>query len=172
MTDPMGKVTEQKDLLGKLKGFVSGFVGYFDRENRRDADRILRETIVKRYEEQWSRVSALQAQMTSSGKLEWVDDMEKAAVKLRGFIDRVEGAASGYAGFFDAVRVKQDELDKLYSFDLALLENADKVRWAVDELEADMDKENFADLIEKVVAASQTSVDLFNRRDEAILTTG
>ena len=169
MTDPMGKVTEQKDLLGKIKGFVSNFVGYFDRENRRDADRILRETIAQRYEEQWSRISAIQAQLASTGQLELVDDVESAAIKLRGFIDRVEGAASGYAGFFDAVRVNQDELDQLYAHDLALLENADKVRWAVDELEAEIGNEGFPEVTQKVVAASQESVDLFNRRDEAIM---
>ena len=39
----LGKITEGKDLLGKIRNFLSGFVGYVDRENRREADKLLRE---------------------------------------------------------------------------------------------------------------------------------
>jgi hypothetical protein len=40
-----------------------------------------------------------------------VDDLEGAAIKLRQFIDRVRTASYGYAGFFDAVKVRSEELD-------------------------------------------------------------
>ena len=66
MMDPMEKVTEGKDFLGKLQNAVAGFVGYYDRERRRDADKLLRDTVADRYEEQWDRVSAIQAQMVSA----------------------------------------------------------------------------------------------------------
>jgi hypothetical protein len=48
MTDPLSKMTEQGDLLGKIRGFLSGFVGYLDRETRREADRVLRGTVARR----------------------------------------------------------------------------------------------------------------------------
>ena len=65
MTDPMDKVTEEKDLMSKLQNSVAGFVGYYDRERRRDADKMLRDTVANRYEEQWDRISAVQARMVS-----------------------------------------------------------------------------------------------------------
>jgi hypothetical protein len=171
MTDPMGKITEGKDLLGKIRNSLAGFLGYVDRENRRDADKMLRETIAQRYEEQWSRISELQRQFIADKKLELVDDLEAAAIKLRAFIDRVKGASYGYAGFFDAVRIKSDELERVYSFDAALLENVEAVARAIDNVEASLETEGLPAAIRHLVTLSQEAVDAFNRREEVILET-
>lgn len=167
--DPMGKITEGKDLLGKIRNFLSGFVGYVKREDRREADKLLRESIALRYETQWSRISALQRQLIGGGSLELVDDLEGSAIKLRGFIDRIKGAAYGYAGFFDAVRINQPELDKLYTYDLALLENAEKLAHAVDNVEASIGSDGLPAAIRNLVALSQEAVDAYDRRDEVLL---
>ncbi|MCH7588330.1 MAG: hypothetical protein IIC78_09945 [Chloroflexi bacterium] len=45
MSDPLDKITEDKDFLGKIRNTLSGFMGYADRENRRQADKLLREQI-------------------------------------------------------------------------------------------------------------------------------
>lgn len=169
MTDPMDKVTDDKDLLGKVQNFVAGFLGYYDRERRREADKILRDTLAQRYEEQWQRISSIQAGLVADRQLEYVDDVERAAVKLRGFIDRVKGAPRGYAGFFDAVRINQDELDKLYQYDLALLEQADQVRSAVDGLEAAVGAEDLEAAIATLVRVATNVTTVYDRRDEAVL---
>ena len=166
--DPLRKMTEGKDLIGKIKNFVSGFVGYFDRETRRDADKMLRDTVAQRYEEQWSRISALQRQLISEGQIEFIDDLEAAAIKLRAFIDRIKGASYGYAGFFDAVRVHDEELQKLYEFDLMMLENAENVKNAVDNVETSIGGEGLPAAIRNVITVSQEAIDAYNRRDEVI----
>ncbi|NIS81516.1 MAG: hypothetical protein GTO14_15235 [Anaerolineales bacterium] len=172
MVDPLGKATEEKDLVGKIQNFIAGFLGYYDRERRRDADKLLRETVVQRYEEQWSRISEIQRQLVSEGQLELMDDLEAAAIKLRGFIDRVKGAAHGYAGFFDVVRVKEEELQKLYDFDLALLEGVQTVVSAIDNLAASMGTDGQQAAIQHLVTVSQEAIDTYNRRGEVILATG
>jgi len=170
MTDPMDKVTEGKDLLGKLQNSVAGFIGYYDRERRRDADKLLRDTVADRYEEQWNRVSAIQAQMVGAKMLQYVDDAETAAIKLRTLVDRVRGAPRGYAGFFNAVRVNQDELDSLYQYDLELLEYADRVREAVDGLEAAMSNaEEVPAAIENLVSVASKATRAYDRRSEVVL---
>ena len=170
MTDPMGKVTEEKDLLGKLQNKVADFVGYYDRERRRDADKLLRDTVADRYEVQWDRVSAIQARMVSAKMLEYVDDVETAAIKLRTLVDKVRGAPRGYAGFFDAVRINQDELDNLYEYDLELLDYADRVAEAVDGLEVAMDSpEDIPAAIENLVSVSTRAMRAYDRRTEVIL---
>jgi hypothetical protein len=50
-----------------------------ERQNRRDADKILRETVARRFEEHWKRASELQVELVNSGMIQYVDDMEKAA---------------------------------------------------------------------------------------------
>jgi hypothetical protein len=169
--DPLGKVTEGKDLIGKIQNFLAGFVGYIDRERRRDADKLLRETIAQRYEQQWGRISELQRQLVADKQIELVDDLEAAAVKLRGFIDRVKGAAYGYAGFFDAVRVHKDELEMLYAYDLALLEGAENIGNAVDNVNASIGTDGLPAAIRHLVSLSQDAVETYDRRDEVILNT-
>jgi hypothetical protein len=172
MSDPLGKITEGKDLIGKVRNFLAGFIGYFDRENRRAADKLLRETIAQRYEEQWGRISELQRQFVSEGQLELIDDLEAAAIKLRAFIDRVKGASYGYAGFFDAVRINRDELERIYEYDIALLEGAQTLANAVDNVSASVGSDGLPAAIRHLVTLSQEAVDGYNRRDEVILATG
>lgn len=169
MGDPLGKVTSTSDLIGKIRGFLAGFVGYVDRENRRAADKILRETVAQRYEEQWARVSELQKRLVSEGQLEVVDDLEAAAVKLRAFIDRIRRASYGYAGFFDAVRINEAELTKVYEFDLALLQDVEKVNGAVDNVAASIGSDGLPAAMRNLTTVCQEAIDAFNRRDEVIL---
>ena len=169
MTDPMGKITEGKDLLGKIRNSLAGFLGYIDRANRREADKMLRETIAQRYEEQWSKISELQREFIAEGKLELVDDLEAAAIKLRAFIDRVKGASYGYAGFFDAVRVNSDELEHIYQYDAALLERVDDLARAIENVQASIETEGLPAAIRNMVTVSQEAIDAFDRREEVIL---
>jgi len=169
--DPLGKITEGKDIIGKIRNFLAEYVGYVDRENRREGDKLLRETIEKRYDEQWGRISELQKQFIESGKLENVDELEAAALKLRAFIDRVKGAAYGYAPFFDAVRIHSEELDRIYQFDAALLEGVENVARAIDNVEASIETEGLPAAIRNLVSISQEVIDSYNRREEVILET-
>ena len=169
MTDPMGKVTEEKDWIDKIQNFLANYIGYFDKERRRDADKMLRTTVASRFQEQWDRISSLQEELVSDGKLDFVDDIEKPAVKLRGLIDRIQGASYGYAGFFDAVRIQSEELNKIYQFDYDLLQNVEFVKSAVDQTKAAFDEGAPEEAIDALTEVVQNAIELFNRRDEVIL---
>jgi hypothetical protein len=169
MSDPLGKITEGKDIIGKIRNFLSGFIGYVDRETRRDADKLLRGTVAQRYEEQWSKVSELQRQLIAAAQLKYVDDLEAAAIKLRTFADRINASTYGYSGFFDAVQVNKDELEKMYAFDLALLEGVDEIVRAVDNVETSIGGDGIEAAISHLVSQSQAAIDTYNRREEVIL---
>jgi hypothetical protein len=167
--DPLGKITAGDDLLGKIRKTLSGFVGYLDRENRREADKLLRTTIANRYEQQWNRISTIQRQMIEAGNLEQVDQLEASAVKLRTFIDRVKVASYGYAGFFDAVRVNENELQKIYSYDLQLLEDVNSISSAIDNVEASMGSDGLPAAMRHLTTLCQDVIDAYDRRDEVLL---
>lgn len=169
--DPLRKVTGSDDLLGKVRSFLSGFVGYVERDQRREADRILRQEVAQRYEVQWSRISELQRELISAGSLEYVDDLEAAAIKLRGFIDRVSGATYGYAGFFDHVRIGDEELARLYEYDRMLLEKSNEIEAAVDNVEASIGSDGLEAAIRHLRNLSQEAIDTYNNRREVILET-
>jgi hypothetical protein len=118
------KVKSQQDPFKKLMSYIPGFGGYVERQNRRDADKLLRDTVARRFEEQWKRASQIQADMVSNGLIAYVDDMEKAAIKLRTFIDKITTAPRGYSGMFDAVKINEPELEAIYQFDYAFFDLA------------------------------------------------
>ncbi|TLN09702.1 hypothetical protein FDZ74_11650 [bacterium] len=128
----------------------------------------MRETIAKRYEEHWQRISAIQRDLISEGGLIYVDDLEGAAVKLRQFIDRIRTASYGYAGFFDAIKVKEGELAAIYQYDLNLMTLAEEVGRAIDNVEAALGTDGLKTAIRSLTKVSQDCVDAFDRRAEVI----
>lgn len=169
MSDLFDKVTDQQDLVKKLAAKIPGFSGYVERQNRRAADKLLRETVANRFEEQWKRVSNLQSDMVSQGMIELIDDMEKAAIQMRTFVDKIRSASYGYAGFFDAVKINEAELAQIYQFDTAFFAAAEGIGQALDNVEASLgDEEGLKAAIRNLVTLAREAVTTFERRYEAI----
>lgn len=174
MSDLFERVLSSRDGLEKLIAKIPGFKGYTERRNRRAADKLLRETIANRYEEQWQRVSSLQRDLISEGGLLYVDDLEVAAVKLRQFIDRIRTASYGYAGLFDAIKVQEEELAAIYQYDLNLMALVDEVTRGIDNVEAALGTDGLKSAIRNLTKLAQDCVDAFEKRSEVIkeLSTG
>lgn len=157
---------------GRIESFVGkfpGYKGYKEKEMRREADKLLRDTLARRVEEQWRRLPDIQKQLLSAGQIQWLDDVEGATMKLQTFIDRLKTATYGYAGFFDAVRVKEEQLDQLYNFDMALDEHVDAIAAAVDALSsAATNKEGIGEAISGLTSAASTANETLNRRKDVI----
>ena len=169
MSDFFQKVTSQVDPFKKLISYIPGFSGYVERQNRRDADKILRETVARRFEEQWSRISNLQVELVSNGMIKYVDDLEKAALQLRTFIDKISTAARGYSGLFDAVKINEKELEAIYQFDVAFFDLGDQIKSGVDNLEASLgDETALPASIRNLTSLARLAVETFERRSEVV----
>ncbi|MBA4419744.1 MAG: hypothetical protein C0391_01200 [Anaerolinea sp.] len=168
MSDIFNKVVSQQDAIRKLLGKIPGFSGYFERENRRSSDKVLRDMVAKQFEEVWSRISGLQRDLISQGAIYAIDDLEAAAVKIRQVIDRVQKASYGYSGFFDAVKINEKELELLYNYDLAMLDNVDAVSKAVDNVETSIGSDGLPAAIRNLTMVAEQCVSMFNKRAEVI----
>jgi len=167
------KVTSQQDPFKKLMSHIPGFSGYIDRQNRRDADKILRDTVARRFEEQWKRASQLQSDMVSNGMIAYVDDMEKASIRLRTFIDKITTAPRGYSGMFDAVKINEKELESIYQFDNAFFDLGEQVGRGLDNVEASLaDEASLPAAIRNVISLARLAVETYNRRSEAVTGSG
>ncbi len=169
MNDFFEKVASMQDPFKKLASYIPGFGGYVERQNRRDADQLLRETVARRFEEQWKRASQLQEEMVGSGMIAYVDDMEKAAIQLRTFIDRISHAPRGYSGLFDAVKINEKELEAIYRFDAAFFDLAEQVARANDNVEASLgDEAALPAAIRNLVTLARLANETYDKRTEAI----
>jgi hypothetical protein len=172
MADLFQKIAGNRNIIEKIVNFIPGFKGYMDRNSRRDADKLLRETVSSKMEQQWSRISELQRQLISQGAIDQVDDFEAAAIKLRTLTDRIRTASYGYAGFFDAIKVDEAALTKLYEFDAALVDRAVQLSAAVDNVASSMGSDGLPAAIHNVATLTQDGLDTFQQRSDVILGAG
>lgn len=168
----LGKVTGDLDPFKKILNRIPGFKGYVERQSRRDADKLLRDTVADRFEQQWGRISALQREFINTGEIAYVDDLEAAAIKLRTFTDRIRRATRGYSGLFDAVKINEEELAKLYEYDAGMLDLVDEVGRAIDNIEASVGSDGLPAALRNLVSVTQRCIDVFDLREEVILSTG
>jgi hypothetical protein len=169
MSDLFNKVTGDQDIFTKLLSKIPGFSGYIERESRRASDKLLRETVASHFEQLWQRISSLQRDLASQGSIEYLDDLESGAIKLRQFIDRIRTATYGYSGFFDPIKINQEELSQVYQYDYSLLQLEDVVSRAIDNIETSMGTDGIPAAIRNLVKSAQQCVDALDKRTEAMI---
>jgi hypothetical protein len=128
----LDRARAQQNALERIANEIPGFKGYREKELRRDADRLHREHLASRLERARKALDTVAAAATRSGGLEVINDVETARKRLEKAVARVRYADRGYAGFFDAIKVDEDTLGRVYAFDLALLQGIERVLAAAD----------------------------------------
>jgi hypothetical protein len=126
--DPiLDKARAGQNALERLANAIPGFKGYRERELRRDTDRLQREHLATRLDGNKKALNEIAAASTRGGSLDAINDVETARKRLDKVTNRVRYASRGYTGFFDAIKVDEALLGRLYEFDLRLLENVEAI---------------------------------------------
>src|SRR5574341_703291 len=134
MTDFFQKITDMQGGLEDLVRKIPGFKGYFERQDRRSADSLLREQLTRRFEEQLGEFSHLQKRLIDASGLKYMERVQGIDSRILTFIDRIHSAPQGYAGVFDAVKVNEDALMRVYAFDNALYSYVDQLATGLQSL--------------------------------------
>ena len=171
MTDDLTeRIQASQSKFEQLVAKIPGYGGYKRKEQRREADKLLRLHVAQRYQEQLRRLHEAQYTMTARGRLGAIMTLERASMKLQLLVDRIKNASYGYAGLFDAVKVDEDALDRLYDFDQGMLDGVDRVSGLLDGLEESMGSgaPNLPEA-DELVRALDALNESYSRRQDAIL---
>lgn len=168
MADFFQKITENQGSVEDLVRKIPGFSGYLEKEDRRNADRLLREQLVRIFEEQLGDFTRLQNELVNSGGIMHMERVQTIDTKMRTFIDRIESAAQGYAGLFDAIKVKEDALARLYAFDQALLSYQDQFNAGLGEFEGAMGTDAMVSVLRQLDDIVTEANNTFKQRVEAM----
>lgn len=163
-----GNVTGDMDIFKKIASKIPGFKGYIESTARRDSDKILRETIANRARELEGQVSDLQREFISHGEISYIDNLEAAAIKLRTFGDKIRTAPRGYSSLFEAVKIGENELTRLYEYDAALLDLTDAVARAIENVQASVGTDGLPASIRNLETSARQCIDAYNRREEVV----
>ncbi len=159
---------------GEMSGFeqlvakIPGYKGYKEKEQRREADKLLRDHIVNRMRTVKTQLDGLQQDLIGAGKFDLLDETGSAATQLQTFIDRVRTAPYGYGGLFDAVKVKEEDLDRVYEFDSALLSYAERIESAISNAREGLEGENARSLILMVRDLAREANATFDERQDVL----
>lgn len=162
------KITSSMDIFKKIASKIPGFKGYVERQNRRDSDKLIRDTIYRRFRELEGRVSDLQVEFINQGEIKNTDDLEKAALRLRTFADRVRTAPRGYSSLFEAVKINEAELAQLYEYDAMLLDKSEEIGRAIDNIQSSVGTEGLPAAIRNLQTLSKECVKAYERRQEVV----
>jgi hypothetical protein len=164
------KIQFSQNKFEQLVSRIPGYAGYKQKEQRREADKLLRTHVARKYEEQLSRLNEIQLALTSGGSLSDVLTLERANTKLQLLADRIKSASYGYAGLFDAIKVDEEVLDKLYDFDALMLDGVGEIATLLTELAAAVDaEEDVSAKARQLVGAAERLNTQFSQRQDIIL---
>ncbi|MEM3404564.1 MAG: hypothetical protein QXJ17_08520 [Nitrososphaeria archaeon] len=161
MSDIVEKVKEERTLLEKITSYIPGYHGYKEKELRRESDKMIRESVVRMLKEAKTPLNEAVREVSDSGNVSSFKYANRALAVLDRVTSKIEHADYGYSGFFDAVKVKEDKLDKLIEFDLSLLDAAKTIKDSSYKVssQADMSK-SFDEFRKKLLELEST---LYNR---------
>ena len=165
--DAYQHMTGQEGFIGKIAKYIPGFGGYLEREKRRDADKLQREFLAGKIGALKGKMSDINQELSSSLKFDLIGPMDDNIKKADRIADRIRYADRGYAGFFDAVKINEKELGKIYEFDLSLLEYVNSVSEWVDVIETAIeDEEDDKDVKKKIKKLSKDLTAFDNKLNE------
>lgn len=165
MTDFQGQIEEGRGKLKELLLKIPGFKGYIEMEDRRTADKMVRDVVADRFQEQLDRLTGIMTEFVDRGDLVYMDKLEGAAVKIRTFIDKIRHAVYGYSGFFDAIKVDETKLEKLYGYDQALLDGIDGISETLNNLASAVESDQIKTLI---ASLTQQAADMVTKADQRV----
>jgi hypothetical protein len=166
-------MSDQRNWLERLGDKIPGYSGYVAKERRRDADKLHREHLAERLRSAKQPLNDLMRELSSTGRLFEVGPVDRTLKKLDQVENRVRFASYGYAGFFDAVKIEEPQLERIYRFDLALVEKVEEFERQARELSS---KSSTADGLKAAAASLERAADdlnqTFDQRYRAIETFG
>lgn len=169
VNDLTERIQSSQGKLQELAAKIPGIGGYQRKEQRREADRLLRMHIARQLEAQLARLANVQHTLTSRRRLDVNLALERATTKLQLLIDRLKTASYGYAGLFDAVKVDEEVLDRLYRFDERLLGGVDELATSMTQLEESLEDGDTMVAADGLVRQLESLHTTFSQRQDVIL---
>jgi hypothetical protein len=121
MTDLREQVKEDRGILKKIQSVIPGFAGYRRREDLRQADALLRVQMADRLRDVKAALEESRRVMVENMVMGHMDTIGPLINKTMALEGRVRHAEQGYSGFSAAIKIREDELDRIYEYDYAMV---------------------------------------------------
>jgi len=166
------KAKKQMRLSERILAAIPGFRGYKEKELRRESDRLVRNHLHRKLSAAKSDLKDVFQKLSDRRLFEALTDLDRLVAKFDRVAAKIDHASYGYAGFFDVVKVTEENLDRMVDFDNQLTDDVEKIVNEVEAFKTEVmkqeikkAKERIQHLVETLEAFEKT----FDKRGEVIL---
>jgi len=175
-------MSEKKDVYSDVKGqmrlseriaaFLPGFRGYKEKELRRESDRLVRNHLTLKLSMAKKDLRTISQKLADRRYLDVMTDMDRLLAKMDRVVEKINHASYGYTGLFDAVKVKEEALDRMIAFDSQLIDEINALSAEIDAFKTDLAgglNTNLKARIQNSTDELESLEDTFDKRGEVIL---
>lgn len=166
------KVEEEKRLSEKIMTAIPGFRGYKEKELRRETDKLIRNHLYEKLVEAKSYLKETYQRLVDNRIIETWTGMDRLIAKFDRVSEKINHAFYGYSGFFDAIKIKEDRLDRLIKFDSDLIGSIRETAAKTRKFKSEVTDRKFTEAktrIEELLKDVDKLEETFNKRKSAIL---
>ena len=170
--DELSKVQGQMSLPERIASFIPGFRGYKEKELRRESDRLIRNHLYLKLSIEKNDLREIEQKLADRRYFDVLTDMDRLLAKMDRVVEKINHASYGYSGFFDAVKVREENLDHMIDFDNKLLDGINALATEIDAFKADLASgvtTNLKTRVQNVTDKLESLENTFDQRNEIIL---
>lgn len=170
--DELSNVQGQMSLPEKIAAFIPGFRGYKEKELRRESDRLIRNHLYLKLSIEKTDLREIEQKLADRRYFDVLTDMDRLLAKMDRVVEKINHASYGYSGFFDAVKVREENLDHMIDFDNKLLDGINALTTEIDAFKADLASgvtTNLKTRVQSVTDKLESLENTFDQRNEVIL---
>jgi len=170
--DVYAQAKSQMRLSERIAAALPGFRGYKEKELRRESDKLVRNNLTLKLSKDKDNVRGIAQRITDKRYLDVLPDIDRLTAKMDRITEKVNHASYGYAGFYDIVKIKEENLDRMITFDNQLLDEVDALTASIEDLKTQLLSGNYSNLKDKIQAITdkfELLEDTFDKREQVIL---
>jgi len=168
MGDLRERIEGDETPVQRLLDWIPGFKGYRQQDQRREADRMVRDHLVELLAEAQAQIRSATGKLAKAVKLKQMSALDSLGKRIEKLTDLIRYADAGYSGWFAAVKIKEEELDRIYEYDVSLKHFIGDVQAAVAELVA-LPEDDMGPAIDNVNTALDELEHLIKNREQVAL---
>lgn len=126
------KMKSDMSLTERIALYIPGYRGYREKNLRREQDRAVRNELSRAIQGTKADLATIQRELVSQPNL--MLDVERIRTKVDRYDVDVRKAVNGYSAFHNAVKILEDDLDRLVKWDAELIDDIQLMRQATSDL--------------------------------------
>jgi uncharacterized phage infection (PIP) family protein YhgE len=170
--DVYAQAKSQMRLSERIAAALPGFRGYKEKELRRESDKLIRNHLTLKLSKGKDNMRNISQRIVDKRYLDVMPDVDRLVAKMDRITEKVNHASYGYSGFFDVVKIKEDNLDRMISYDNQLIDSVNTLTDAIDALKTQLVGGDYTSLKEKIQGVTDKFdllEDAFDKRQEIIM---